>query len=86
MSRIRRVKIIRIGKSRGFRIPIDWLDQLQPGDDVELALEPDRIVIRASKRPRQGWEEQFQAMAERGDDQPHEPMPSSRWDKHEWEW
>jgi hypothetical protein len=36
--------------------------------------------------PRQGWEEQFLAMHEQGDDQMIEGFPASTWDEEEWEW
>jgi antitoxin MazE len=43
-------------------------------------------VIRSAHRPREGWEEQFRAMRERGDDRLIEGFPASAWDEEEWEW
>jgi antitoxin MazE len=81
-----RTHLIRIGNSRGVRIPKVWVEQLDLGDEVEMTVEADQLVIRSAHRPRQGWEEQFRAMHERGDDRPVEQFPASTWDEEEWEW
>jgi antitoxin MazE len=78
--------LIRIGNSRGVRIPKVWLEQLDLGDEVEMAVEADQLVIRSARRPRQGWEEQFKTMHARGDDRPVADLPASAWDRQEWEW
>lgn len=65
---VTKARIIKIGNSRGVCIPKAWLDQLGLSDEVELVAEPDRIVIRSARRTRQGWDEQFRAMAQQGDD------------------
>ena len=46
------------------------------------------IVIRSVERPRQGWAEAFQTMAEQGDDQllDKESSNQSSWDEAEWQW
>jgi antitoxin MazE len=81
-----RTHIVRIGNSRGVRIPKVWLEQLDLGSEVEMAVEADRLVIRSARRPRQGWEEQFHTMHERGDDRPVEGFPTPTWDQREWDW
>jgi antitoxin MazE len=82
-----RARIVRIGNSRGLRIPKQLLDQTGLGDEVELEVQRDQIVIRSAHRPRAGWEEQFRAMAEQGDDRllDDEPVPT-QWDETEWTW
>lgn len=61
-------RIVKIGNSQGIRIPKAILDQLNFNDEIELSVEQDRLIICAAKRPRQGWEEQFQRIAERRND------------------
>jgi hypothetical protein len=46
----------------------------------------DQLVICSAWRPRDGWEEQFRAMHESGEDRPIEGLPASTWDEEEWEW
>ncbi|HPD17517.1 MAG TPA: AbrB/MazE/SpoVT family DNA-binding domain-containing protein [Planctomycetota bacterium] len=86
MSAVLKAHIIRIGNSRGIRIPKVCLDQLGLDGEVELAVQPDRLVIRPARRPRKGWEEQFRAMAERGDDKLLDAPTATKWDETEWEW
>lgn len=82
-----KTRIVRIGNSKGIRIPKLLLDQTDFGDEVELELQEDCIVIRSSKSARHGWEEQFKMMAERGDDRLlDEEVQLSSWDEEDWEW
>jgi len=83
-----RTTITRIGNSQGIRIPKPLLEQSGLEGDVELVVENDRIIIRPLKKPREGWEEAFRRMAERGDDQLLDGDASvhSAWDEEEWEW
>ena len=39
-------------------------------------------------RPRAGWKEKFETMAENGDDKmiDENPGEQTEWDKEEWEW
>lgn len=68
------------------RIPKVWLEQLDLGEEVELSIHADRLVIRSARRRRQGWDEQFRAMHEQGEDRMVDEFPSTAWDVHEWEW
>ena len=86
MSNVVKSHLIQIGNSRGVRIPKVWLEQLDLDDEVEMAVQSDQVVIRSARRPRQGWEEKFLAMHERGDDRPIDEFPASTWDDEEWEW
>jgi len=80
--------IVKIGNSRGIRIPEVFLEHSNLEDEVELVLEQDQIVVRPVHRVRHGWEEAFQAMKEQGDDALLDGMVpvSTSWDEEEWEW
>jgi antitoxin MazE len=86
MSHVIKSHLIQIGNSRGVRIPKVCLEQLNLGDEVELAVQSDQLVIRSARHPRQGWEESFRAMHERADDRLLDIPALSDWDEHEWEW
>ena len=83
-----RTRIIRIGNSQGVRIPKPLLEQSNLGEEVELQVEDDQIVIRSAQRPRQDWDEAFRLMAKRKDDRlSDEPLPPlTEWDEDEWQW
>ena len=83
-----RTRIVRIGNSQGIRIPKLLLEQAGLGEEVELEVGTSQLVIRPAPRTRQGWDEQFRAMAERGDDSPldADAARTTTWDDEEWEW
>jgi antitoxin MazE len=83
-----KTRIVRIGNSQGVRIPKALLDQSGLGEDVEMEAQEHQIVIRSRRRPREGWDEQFRAMAEHGDDRllGEEALCLSDFDEAEWEW
>ena len=81
-----RSKVVRIGNSRGIRIPRTLLEQAGLTDEVEMIVEGDKLIIHSVHAPRQGWEAQFIAMAENGDDQLLDAMISIQGDEQEWTW
>ncbi len=60
--------IVPIGNSRGIRLPKMLLDKYGFGDAVEVELRDDALVLKAVRKPRDGWEVAFQQMHENGDD------------------
>lgn len=83
-----RTRIIRIGNSRGVRIPKPMLEEAGLTDEVEMKLEGDRLIIRPAGRPREGWDERFATMATRGDDVllDADSLPTTKWEAEEWQW
>ena len=80
--------LIKIGNSRGIRIPKEFLEQCQLYETVELELCADHLIIRAATPPRNGWEDAFRDMRENGDDTLLDEVSHSvtKWDDTEWEW
>jgi antitoxin MazE len=83
-----RTNLVRIGNSRGVRIPKALIDQVGLRDAVELEVEAGRLVIRPAEHERAGWEAVFEQMAELGDDALPEwgPVGQTDWDRTDWEW
>jgi antitoxin MazE len=81
-----RTRIIRIGNSRGIRVPKVLLDQAQLPDEVELRAEPGRLVVEGRRRPRAGWADAAKAMHERGDDRLLDEPVTTRFDREQWHW
>jgi len=79
-------RIIRIGNSRGIRVPKALLEQAQLPDEVELQAEPGRLVVKAARHTRAGWLEAAAQMHARGDDRLLEAPAATRFDVEEWEW
>lgn len=81
-----RSKVVKIGNSRGIRIPRTILEQAGLTDEVEMKVEGNRLVIQAARHSRQGWEERFAAMTEHGDDRLLDEISPTQWDEEEWTW
>jgi antitoxin MazE len=80
--------IIKIGNSRGIRIPKPLFKQCGFQTEVELEVRDHELVVRPMTQAREGWAEAFQSMNSNGDD--HLLMDftevDSGWDDAEWEW
>ena len=83
-----KTNVVRIGNSRGIRIPKKLLEECRLEDTVELEAHQDHLVVRSITKPRSGWEESFRAMAAQGDDAllDRESFASTKWDRTEWRW
>ncbi len=81
-----RSKVVKIGNSRGIRIPRAILEQAGLTDEVEMKVDGKQLIIQAAYHPRQGWEERFTGMAVQGDDPLLDETSSTRWDEEEWTW
>lgn len=88
MTHMITTRLVKIGNSQGIRIPKLLLEQVGLSGEIQLEVESDRLILRPAVRPRQGWEEQFQRMAQLGDDRllDGEDLSASSWDETEWEW
>jgi len=81
-----KTRIVRIGNSRGIRVPKLLLDQADLPEEVEIRAEPGRLVVSAAARPRARWAAKARAMHERGDDVPLDGATSTRFDETDWRW
>jgi len=82
-----KVELVRIGNSRGIRIPKPLIDQCGFGDTVDLRVELDRLVIAPDRPPRQGWEKAFRSANPATPDQLLlETVPPNEFDRDEWRW
>jgi len=81
-----KTKIVRIGNSKGIRLPKPLLEQVGLVDEVDLEVRNGELVISPAEPPRAGWREAAISLAERkGDALLDAPMPT-RFDAEEWEW
>lgn len=83
-----KARIVRIGNSQGIRIPKPLIKQTGLGEEVEIQVEDNRLVIAAAGRPRSGWAAAFKKMVQAGDDtllDADADIPT-QWEEDEWEW
>ena len=81
-----KTRIVRIGNSQGIRVPKALLDQAQLPEEVELYAEPGRLLVRAARRPREGWADAARAMRARREDTLLDRVTPTRFDENDWQW
>jgi antitoxin MazE len=82
-----KTRLVRIGNSRGIRIPRVVVEQTGLQGELELEVRDRQLVVRPASRPRADWEDRFREMAQRGDDRPLWPETAlTSFDEKEWEW
>lgn len=82
-----KARVVRIGNSRGLRIPKPLLEQTGLSGEVEIEANGDQLVVRPARPPRSGWAEAFAAMADARDDRLVHGAPRlTRFDREDWTW
>lgn len=81
-----RTKLVRIGNSRGVRLPKPLIEEAGLGENVDLRAVEGAIIVSRPDRVRQGWAEAAGKLSdERGDALLDAPTPT-RFDEEEWTW
>jgi antitoxin MazE len=80
-----KARLVRIGNSRGLRLPKAVIDQVGLGEDIELRVENDRLIITAARPPRTGWADAARRLAAESRGLLDAPSPT-RFDEDEWRW
>lgn len=82
-----KVELVRIGNSRGIRIPKPFIEQCGLGETVELRVANDCLIISPERKARQGWNDAFRASGRALDDELLlEIAEPSEFDRKEWRW
>ncbi len=81
-----RAELVRIGNSRGLRIPKPVIEQCGFGKTVELRVENERLIISPQRQPRHGWDEAFRAAGPATRDELLLPEFPNAFDREEWQW
>ncbi len=79
-----RARLVRIGNSRGVRLPKPLIEQAGLSDEVELDVREGAIVIRPADGPRSGWAEAAADLAAGGSELLDAPTPTAF--DTEWTW
>lgn len=81
-----KTRIVRIGNSRGVRIPKVLLEESGLEGDVELRASEGRILIERAPEARAGWSEAARLVRERGEDGLIDEPVATEFDDNEWVW
>jgi len=81
-----KTRLVRIGNSRGVRLPKSLIAQAGLTDEVELQVRDGAIVLERATSIRSGWAEAAEEMREHGEDVLLDLPTSTHFDEEEWEW
>jgi len=81
-----KTRLVRIGNSRGIRLPKLVIEEAGLTEEVELRVRPGAILIQPAAGPRAGWAQAARQMRSREEDRLLDPPAPSRFDLEEWEW
>ncbi len=84
-----KTKVIKIGNSKGVRIPRHMLEQSGLKSEVEIEVKDKTIILKPTSKIREDWDNAFQKMSENNDDillDQEYLENSTSWDNEEWEW
>lgn len=79
-------KLVRIGNSRGVRLPKPFIEQAGLADDVELRVREGAIIISPAHRAREGWAKAAKELRERKGGRLVDGVTPTRFDDEEWQW
>lgn len=81
-----KTRLVRIGNSRGVRLPKAIINQAGLTEEVELGVRDGAVIIARATSARSGWADAARHMHQRDDDQLLDPPAPTRFDEEEWEW
>lgn len=80
------LELIRIGNSRGIRIPKPLISQCGLGEVVELRVTPQGLVIAPHRPPRRGWKEVFSKSIPAEKEMLLDGISPNKFDAKDWKW
>ena len=81
-----KTRLVRIGNSRGIRLPKPIIEEVGLTDEVEVRVRAGAIIIAPSVAPRSGWAEAAKQLRERDEDRLLDLPTPTRFDEKEWKW
>ncbi len=81
-----KARLVRIGNSRGVRLPKPLIQQAGLSEEVDLEIRDGQIVISRVSKPREKWADAARLLASRGEDALLDAQTPTQFDSEEWEW
>jgi len=81
-----KTRLVRIGNSRGVRLPKPLIEEAGLKDDVEIVVQEGRILISPITTHRAGWADAARDLREKGGDELLDPLTPTRFDEEDWQW
>jgi antitoxin MazE len=81
-----KTRLIRIGNSRGVRLPKAVIAQAGLTEEVELGVRDGAVIIARATSARSGWADAARQMRQRDEDRLLDAPIPTRFDEKEWLW
>jgi antitoxin MazE len=81
-----RARLVKIGNSRGIRLPKPVIEQARLSEEVEVEVRDGALIITSPHRVRAGWAEAARALRERDLDRLVDEPAATRFDDQDWKW
>lgn len=81
-----RARLIKIGNSRGIRLPKPIIEQARLSEEVEVEVRDGAVIITSSERARAGWAEAARELRERDHDRLLDEPVATQFDEKGWKW
>ena len=83
-----RTNLIQIGNSKGIRIPKILIEQYQLSGEIDLIPSASGLIIAASKKPRNNWEDLFKTSITAKNEMSAVTWRNiaNKFDNEEWSW
>ena len=81
-----KTRLVRIGNSRGVRLPKTIITQAGLTDEVELGVREGAVIIARVTSARSGWADAARQMRQRHEDRLLDAPTATRFDEKEWQW
>lgn len=83
-------KIVKIGNSKGLRLPKSVLEQCEFNDEVTIHVKDKKLIVASRKKSREGWAKEFERLTKNQKKTKDELKEfrdfTTQWQKDEWEW
>jgi antitoxin MazE len=80
-----KAQLVRIGNSRGVRLPKALIDQVGLTDEIDLRVENGCVVIAPVRSPRSGWADAARQLRVTTNET-FDCFAPTRFDEAEWQW
>jgi antitoxin MazE len=81
-----KTKVIRIGNSRGVRLPKTLIEEAGLQKEVDIIARQGRIIISPIGKPRSGWDESAKQLHALGQDRLLDEVTGTSFDAKDWNW
>jgi antitoxin MazE len=81
-----KARLIRIGNSRGVRLPKPVIEEAGLQEEVDVRVQEGAVVITSPVRARVGWARAAQTLRARNEDRMLDRPSATRFDEKEWRW